>query len=212
MREWVPGPLPEPLAAYLAHWTPAEGRRPLTMFPLFPWLSYVFLGAALADLWGKRAAQGRLASTLGWGAALGALLGFLSWEGHRWMFALLAELPAANQPLRVLHRVALGMLLAAPALWLHRVPGLSTLLLNLGGASLLVYWVHLEFAFGRAAIPIRRSLDLDTWGLGLLALTLAMAALAAVRLHGFRRPETQAKNPILAGNSRPSAPPVNSET
>jgi uncharacterized membrane protein len=212
MRDWVPGPLPEPLAAYIAQWAPGEGRQPLTMFPLFPWLSYVFLGAAVADLWGERAAQGRLATTLAWGTLCGAALAFASWEGHRWMHALLAAVPDANQPLRVVHRLSVGLLLAGPALWLYRVPGLSGMLQKLGGASLLVYWVHLEFAFGRAGTPLKRSLDLPTWGLALALLTLAMTGLAALRLGRGRHPRLTLKNPILGPNSSSSRPPVNSET
>jgi len=54
-------------------------------------------------------------------------------------------------------------------------------LIQLGQASLLVYWVHLEFVYGRASILPKHSVSIRTASLGLLAISLAMLVLAFVR-------------------------------
>ena len=54
--------------------------------------------------------------------------------------------------------------------------------IQLGQTSLLVYWVHIEFVYGRFSILPKRSQSIRTASLGLLAIFLAMLGLAVVRL------------------------------
>jgi OpgC protein len=54
-------------------------------------------------------------------------------------------------------------------------------LIQLGQASLLVYWVHLEFVYGRASILPKHSDGIRTASVGLLTIFLAMLVLAYVR-------------------------------
>src|SRR5258708_38494563 len=54
-------------------------------------------------------------------------------------------------------------------------------LIQLGQASLLVYWVHIEFGYGRVSILPKRAVGIGTASAGLLVITLAMLALAYVR-------------------------------
>jgi fucose 4-O-acetylase-like acetyltransferase len=54
-------------------------------------------------------------------------------------------------------------------------------LIQLGQASLLVYWVHLEFVYGRASILPKHSDTIRTASLGLLTICLAMLLLAFLR-------------------------------
>jgi fucose 4-O-acetylase-like acetyltransferase len=71
-------------------------------------------------------------------------------------------------------------------------------LIQLGQASLLVYWVHIEFVYGRFSILPKHSVSLRIASLGLLTIFLAMVLLAFLRTrlkgHGaemltwFRRP------------------------
>jgi hypothetical protein len=58
--------------------------------------------------------------------------------------------------------------------------GFSPLIL-LGQASLLVYWVHIEFVYGRVSILPKRALGIRAASVGLLIIFLAMLALAYVR-------------------------------
>ena len=56
-------------------------------------------------------------------------------------------------------------------------------LIQLGQASLLVYWVHIEFVYGKYSILPKRAVGIGTASVGLLSITLAMLALAYVRTH-----------------------------
>ena len=58
--------------------------------------------------------------------------------------------------------------------------GFSPVIL-LGQASLLVYWVHLEFVYGRVSILPKHRMGISGASTGLLAISLAMLALAYVR-------------------------------
>jgi len=56
-------------------------------------------------------------------------------------------------------------------------------IIQLGQASLLVYWVHIEFVYGRFSILAKRAQTIGTATVGLLIITLAMLALAYIRTH-----------------------------
>jgi hypothetical protein len=58
--------------------------------------------------------------------------------------------------------------------------GFSPLIL-LGQASLLVYWVHIEFVYGRVSILPKHRMTIAAASVGLLVITLAMLALAYIR-------------------------------
>jgi len=69
-----------------------------------------------------------------------------------------------------------------PALW-----GFSPVI-ELGRQSLLVYWVHVQLAYGGLSILKKRAQDIPTATAGVIALTLAMIALAAFRNRTQARP------------------------
>jgi hypothetical protein len=56
-------------------------------------------------------------------------------------------------------------------------------LIQLGQASLLVYWVHIEFVYGRVSILPKHRMGIGGASAGLLTISLAMLALAYVRTH-----------------------------
>ena len=62
-------------------------------------------------------------------------------------------------------------------------------LVQLGQTSLLVYWVHIEFVYGRFSILPKHSGDIRTASFGMLTIFLAMLLLSALRtsLGGVRR-------------------------
>jgi uncharacterized membrane protein len=178
MRSWVPGPLPEPLAGYLGYWDPGPGRTPVGMFPLFPWLAYPCFGTLVGLRWGRLGAARALESAISM-CVLGAVLALASCELLPQVHRLLAALPELLQPVRVAYRVGVVLCLLGLSVALTRpgVPGREALL-GLGRASLVVYWVHLEFAFGMLSRPLSRGLTLAGWALFLVALTAAMVVLA----------------------------------
>jgi uncharacterized membrane protein len=181
---WRPHWLPWPLESYVngVHnlGTPQAG-----LFPVFPWTAFAFAGLAvgfiLQSSW-ARAQEPRVFFSLG-------LAGSVLIEFARWLEAQPRQLYAVNDywhtsPSFFLIRV--GMLLViltatyAWCRWGAAQWGFSPLIL-LGQASLLVYWVHIEFVYGRVSILPKHALGIGGASAGLLVISLAMLALAYVR-------------------------------
>lgn len=190
MRAWVPGPLPGPLAAYVAHWRPGEGALPAGFFPLFPWLAYPLVGAAVGVIWARQARAGSPHRTALWFAGGGAVLALVTCEALPPIFALLEASPWLTQAFRAGYRIGLGLVTAGLCVGLGRLGWLRAPLSWLGRCSLIVYWVHLEFVFGPLARPLARRLDgpaWTAWAFGLVCLMTVLAA--AVAWMRTRRPQ-----------------------
>jgi fucose 4-O-acetylase-like acetyltransferase len=54
-------------------------------------------------------------------------------------------------------------------------------MIQLGQTSLLVYWVHIEFVYGRFSILPKQAVSISTASLGLLAIFVAMLLLSMAR-------------------------------
>jgi hypothetical protein len=54
-------------------------------------------------------------------------------------------------------------------------------LIQLGQTSLLVYWVHIEFVYGRISILPKHAVDIPTASLGLVAIFFFMLGLSLLR-------------------------------
>jgi uncharacterized membrane protein len=188
LRMLVPGPLPHAIAGYVAQWDPGPGMPQPTLFPLFPWMAYAWIGASVGIHLGRRqrergdASRAAIALT-----GAGALLALLTCEPLPLGHALVSHWPLLTQPVRVAYRVGVALVLGGVAIGLGRARApFHDGLLALGRASLFVYWVHLEFAFGILSKPIARALTLPAWAAGWLVLVAAMSALAAcwIRIRG----------------------------
>ena len=57
-------------------------------------------------------------------------------------------------------------------------------LIQLGNTSLLVYWVHIEFVYGRFSILPHRSQNIAGASIGLMTIFLSMLALSLLRTRG----------------------------
>lgn len=152
---WL-GALPDPLEGYV---------RPipnLTNFTSFPWIAFVFAGAAVGTvLDAARTASQETRANIAIGAA-GTVLCLGSYAA-----SLMPPLYAhsnfwTSSPTFLAMRV--GILSAALALayaWERRVGAdPAGPLPTLGRASLFVYWIHVEMVYGLLASPIRRRLAL----------------------------------------------------
>jgi len=186
MGALMPGDLPAALAGYVAPYQALPGAAPSGRFPLFPWLAHALIGTGLGRVLGRAAqrpiaaAGERAAIEL---AVLGAAIALVCCESIPETASLLVREPWLTPAVRVLYRVGLSMVLAAlcVALASSRMPGQRSLL-ALGRASLAVYCVHLEFAFGLAAEPIRKALGYPGFLLGTVLLVGAMTAFAQLWL------------------------------
>ena len=161
------------------------GQPQAWLFPIFPWSGFAFLGLAagffLLSDWARK--QGAAAFILA--GAGGIVLIYLA----RWLDA---------QPWHVypvydfwhtspaFFLIRLGLLLAilmGTYLWCRWGAGQwgFSPMIQLGQTSLLVYWVHIEFVYGRFSILPKRSQDIRTATLGLLAIFLSMLVLSVLR-------------------------------
>jgi uncharacterized membrane protein len=202
---WQPRWLPWPIESYI------DGVRNLGapqagLFPIFPWTAFGFAGLAagfiLQSQW-SRAHQTRIFLFLG-AAGIGLI------ELARWLDAQPRQLYAVydywhTSPNFFLIRVGmLLVILCAGYAWCRWGAGQwgFSPLIQLGQASLLVYWVHLEFVYGRVSILPKRGDGIGTASVGLLIIFLAMVALAWARtrmkgrgadlMEWFRRAPAQA--------------------
>ncbi len=186
---WRPTWLPWPLESYVdgVHnlGVPQQG-----IFPVFPWTAFAFAGLAagfiLQSPWARKW-EARAFFALG-------LAGGLLIEFARWLDAQPRQFYSVQDywhtsPSFFLIRVGmLLVILTASYAWcrwgLGQRPaglwGFSPLIL-LGQASLLVYWVHIEFVYGRVSILPKHRMGIGAASAGLLIISIAMLALAYVR-------------------------------
>jgi uncharacterized membrane protein len=176
--------LPWPLESYLdgVH---NFAQPQATLFPIFPWTGFAFAGLALGFLLFSDWARQRQTATF-LSAGIGGV-GLI--YGSRWLDARPVQLYAVydywhTSPEFFLLRVGLLLIvLSAGYAWCRWGAGQwgFSPLIQLGQTSLLVYWVHLEFVYGRFSILPKRVLDIRTASIGLLTIFLAMVLLSWLR-------------------------------
>lgn len=188
---WRPRWLPWPLESYI-NGVHNLGSPQAWLFPIFPWTAFAFAGLAVGFVLQSPAVKAREITTfLSFGAA-----GILLVELARWLDALPVQLYPVydfwhTSPNFFLIR--LGMLLViltAAYAWCRWVIARRRLglwgfspLIQLGQASLVVYWVHIEFVYGRFSIMTKHAAGIGAASLGLLIIFLSMLALAYARTH-----------------------------
>ncbi len=202
---WRPYWLPWPIESYIdgVH---NLGQPQSWLFPIFPWTAFAFAGLAVGFLllsdWARRREAGLLAAA----GAVGVALVYLA----RWMDARPVHIYPVydfwhTSPNFFLIRVGLLLtILAVIYAWCRWGAGQwgFSPLIQLGQTSLLVYWVHIEFVYGRLSILPKHAVGIRTASFGLLLIFLGMLALSILRtrwkgavLHGGR-----ASPPVSAGS------------
>ena len=120
---------------------------------------------------------------------LAGLFGLCLIQGARWLDSRPLHLYATydfwhTSPAFFLIRVGLLLaILSSSYAWCRWGPpewGFSPLI-QLGKTSLLVYWVHIEFVYGRLSILAKRAQSIGSASAGLLMIFLAMLALSLAR-------------------------------
>lgn len=176
LRDVLPAGLPHPIAAYVGAWPTADGVRSMAMFPLAPWLGYALLGACFGAHLSKAGTRAELTRSMAVAVPVMALVGFLA-SG---VLQLTTAAPFTAKLVRALHRTgiatsAAGLLMLLPS---HRLSPLRVF----GQTSLLLYCVHLEFAYGVAARPLAHRLGYGGWFVGLFLLSTSMYGVGRLRL------------------------------
>jgi len=181
---WRPHWLPWPLESYV-NGVHNLGTPQAWLFPVFPWTAFAFAGLAVGFIlqgsW-ARAQEPRAFFSLGLAGSV--LIEFARWLESQPRRLYTVEDYWHTSPSFFLIRV--GMLLViltasyAWCRWGAAQWGFSPVIL-LGQASLLVYWVHIEFVYGRVSILPKHALGIGGASAGLLVISLAMLALAYVR-------------------------------
>ena len=182
---WRPRWLPWFLESYLNGVHTFTEPQPW-LFPIFPWTAFCFAGLATgAWLQGEWTRQRRSLSMV------------LLAAGGIVMVALALSLDALpiqiyraydfwhTSPNFFLVRIGiLLVILAACYLWSYFAANQwgFTKLVQLGQCSLLVYWVHTEFVYGRFSILPKGRASILTASIGLLIITAAMVTLSVGRL------------------------------
>jgi uncharacterized membrane protein len=183
---WRPRFLPWPLESYI-NGVHNLGTPQAWLFPVFPWTAFAFAGLAVGFIlqspW-SRAREARVFVALG-------IAGIVLIELSRWLDALPRQLYPVYDYWHTspeFFLIRLGMLLLiltgtyAWCRWGLAQWGFSPLI-QLGQASLLVYWVHIEFVYGRVSILAKHAQTIGGATMGLVIIFLAMLALAYIRTH-----------------------------
>ena len=153
------------------------------LFPIFPWTAFAFAGLALGFMlssdFGKKARV--FMSTAAAGVALIYISKFLDSRSVQ-LYPVYDYWHTS--PNFFLIRVGTLLLLVVFAYawcrWGLGQRGFSPMI-QLGKTSLLVYWVHIEFVYGRFSILPRRSQTIAGASGGLLIIFLSMLALSLLR-------------------------------
>jgi uncharacterized membrane protein len=203
---WRPRFLPWPLESYI-NGVHNLGTPQAWLFPVFPWTAFAFAGLAVGFIlqspW-TRAREARVFFSLG-------IVGVVLIELSRSIDASPRQLYPVYDYWHTspeFFLIRLGMLLLiltgtyAWCRWGLAQWGFSPLI-QMGQASLLVYWVHIEFVYGRISILAKHAQTIGGATVGLVIISLAMLALAYVRTHAKRWMKK-----TRPGGTTDSSPPV----
>jgi uncharacterized membrane protein len=175
--------LPWPLESYI-NGVHNLGEPQPWLFPIFPWTGFAFMGLAVGFFLLSDGARKRGAATFALVGAGGVGLIYLArWLDARRQFYAAYDFWHTSPNFFLIRVGMLLVILAAAYLWCRWGAGQwgFSPLIQLGQASLVVYWVHIEFVYGRFSILPKRAVDIRTASFGLLTIFLSMVLLSVLR-------------------------------
>jgi len=181
---WRPTWLPWPLESYI-NGCHNLGSPQSWLFPMFPWAAFAFAGLAAGFILFSDQARNQTAKTLALFAGVGAVAILAARQFDHSSFHLYSTYDYWHtSPNFLLTRVGILLVIAfltyAWCRWGLATRGFSPII-QLGQTSLLVYWVHIEFVYGRFSILSKRAQTIATASRGLLEIFLFMLLLSLVR-------------------------------
>jgi uncharacterized membrane protein len=155
------------------------------LFCIFPWSAFAFAGLAAGFLLFSDAARAHTTKTLVLFAVAGASAIALAYRiDHSQLHFYAVYDYWHTSPNFLMMRIGLLLLISfltyAWCRWGLATRGFSPLI-QLGQTSLLVYWVHIEFVYGRFSILPKRAQSIPSATRGLLEIFLFMLLLSLVR-------------------------------
>ena len=181
---WRPTWLPWPLESYIDGCHNLGAPQPW-LFPLFPWAAFAFAGLAAGFILFSDRARNQVVTTLALFASVGVIAILVANQlDHSSLYLYATYDYWHTSPNFLMMRI--GMLLVicfvsyAWCRWGLGTWGFSPLI-QLGQTSLLVYWVHIEFVYGRFSLLPKRAQTISGASWGLLEITVFMLILSLLR-------------------------------
>jgi uncharacterized membrane protein len=155
------------------------------LFPIFPWCAFALIGLATGFALFSPAARKNETRLFLWmaGIGAGAIVLSMGLDALPARIYLLQDYWHASPEFLMLRCGVLLILLAIAYAWCQKGMGQGGLspVVQLGKTSLLVYWVHLEFVYGRFSILRKHECGIGKATIGLSVIFLAMWALSLWR-------------------------------
>jgi uncharacterized membrane protein len=187
--------LPWPLESYINGVHIFHQPQPW-LFPLFPWSAFAFAGLAVGFFlfsdFAKRKEVLAFAALGGTGILACALSVFFDAAPVNLYAATTYDYWHTSPNFFLMRCGVLLVILFLTYAWCRwglAQKGFSPII-QLGTTSLLVYWVHIEFVYGRFSILPKGRCSIGKATGGLLAISLAMLALSVLRARWKKRPAT----------------------
>jgi uncharacterized membrane protein len=181
---WRPHFLPWELETYI-NGVHNLGKPQPWLFPIFPWTAFAFVGLAFGFLltidFANQLGARWLALTGVVGLSLVGISKILDLYGPQ-LYPVYDYWHTSPNFFMLRVGLLFGLVLLAYS-WCRWGPGQLGFspLIQLGQTSLLVYWVHIEFVYGRFSILQRRSESIARASLGLMLIFVSMLGLSIIR-------------------------------
>jgi len=161
------------------------------LFPLFPWSAFAFAGLAAGFFLFSDFAKRREGFAFALLGGTGILAGFLSilFDSSRFRLYAVYDYWHSNPSFFLMRCGILLVILSLVYAWCRwglAQKGFSPII-QLGTTSLLVYWVHIEFVYGRFSILPKGQCSALKATAGLLTIFLAMLVLSVSRTSWKKR-------------------------
>jgi hypothetical protein len=202
--------LPWPIESYI-NGVHIYAQPQVWLFPIFPWVAFAFVGLAVGFLLFSdfaRAKESAVLLAIGAAGIAASLLSLFFDAGPIRFYSTAIYDYWHTSPNFFLMRcgvlLALVFLAYAWCRWGGAQRGFSPVI-QLGNTSLLVYWVHIEFVYGRFSILPKGKCNILKATAGFLVIFLAMLALSVLRTRWKKRRAT-----VLRASREPAAATVGS--
>jgi uncharacterized membrane protein len=199
---WRPKFLPWAMESYV-NGVHIFDKPQVWLFPIFPWAAFAFAGLAVGFWLFTEFAKRRGGWSFALLAAAGVALFCAALALDQWgpkMYAVYDYWHTS--PNFFLARCAVLLVIVSLAYawyrWGFGAAGFSPVE-QLGRTSLLVYWVHIEFVYGRLSILPKGRCGFAAATAGLAVIFVTMLGLSVMRTKGKKRPRVSAKPIEFAG-------------